>query len=181
MLGEYHYAGLVRDPEYSRKARIGIAEIKIIQNKPLEARKILKKVLEEDPCDVQAKKNMGIAWYVTGDNYTSINILKSLPKCDDDINDINYNIAKAYYKIEKNDTALQYLQNNPLPAAKPSRVKLIWLQNTHLHHCMKITICHHPTEVQTQENTKKQAARFIITSSRISGRSLHLKRRSTAI
>lgn len=118
VLGEYYYSGLIRDPEYSRKARIGIAEIKIIRNKPLVARKILNKVLEEDPCDVQAKKNLAISWYTTGDNYTSIKILKSLPKDDEDINDINYNLAKAYYKIEKNDTALEYLQNNPLQSAK---------------------------------------------------------------
>lgn len=118
VLGEYHYAGLIRDPEYSRKARIGIAEIKIIQNKPLVARKILNRVLEEDPCNVQAKKNLAISWYTTGDNYNSIKILKSLPKDDDDINDINYNLAKAYYKIERNDTALEYLENNPLKSAK---------------------------------------------------------------
>lgn len=118
VLGEYHYASLIKDPEYSRKARIGIAEIKIIQNKPLVARKILKKVLEEDPCNVQAKKNLAISWYTTGDNYNSIKILKSLPKDDEDINDINYNLAKAYYKIERNDTALEYLQNNPLQSAK---------------------------------------------------------------
>lgn len=117
-LGLYHYTGLIRDPEYSRKARIGIAEIKIIQNKPLVARKILNRVLEEDPCNVQAKKNLGISWYTTGDNYNSIKILKSLPKDDDDIDDINYNLAKAYYKIEKNDTALEYLENNPLQSAK---------------------------------------------------------------
>lgn len=118
VLGEYHYTGLIRDPEYSRKARIGIAEIKIIQNKPLVARKILNRVLEEDPCNIQAKKNLAISWYTTGDNYNSIKILKSLPKNDDDINDINYNLAKAYYKIERNDTALEYLKNNPLKSAK---------------------------------------------------------------
>lgn len=118
VLGEYHYAGLINDPEYSRKARIGIAEIKIIQNKPLVARKILNRVLEEDPYNVQAKKNLAISWYTTGDNYNSIKILKSLPKDDDDIDDINYNLAKAYYKIERNDTALEYLQNNPLQGAK---------------------------------------------------------------
>lgn len=118
VLGEYHYAGLIKDSEYSRKARIGIAEIKIIQNKPLVARKILNRVLEEDPCNVQAKKNLAISWYTTGDNYNSIKILKSLPKDDADINDINYNLAKAYYKIERNDTALEYLENTPLKSAK---------------------------------------------------------------
>lgn len=113
VLGEYYYEGLVKDPEYSTKARIGIAEIKIIQNQALQARKILNRVLSEDPTNVQAKKNLAISWYVTGDNYKSINILKSLPKDDADINDINYNLAKAYYKIERNDTALDLLENNP--------------------------------------------------------------------
>lgn len=113
VLGEYYYEGLVRDPEYSIKARIGIAEIKIIQNNALQARKILNRVLAEDPTNVQAKKNLAISWYVTGDNYKSIDILKSLPRDDADINDINYNLAKAYYKIERNDTALDLLENNP--------------------------------------------------------------------
>lgn len=118
VLGEYHYQGLVNDPEYSTKARIGIAEIKIIKNKPLQARKILNRVLAEDPENVQAKKNLAISWYTTGDNLTSIKILKSLPKDDDDINDINYNLAKAYYKIERNDLALDVLENNPQENAK---------------------------------------------------------------
>lgn len=118
VLGEYHYHGLINDSEYSRKARIGIAEIKIIQNKPLQARKILNRVLEEDPENIQAKKNLAISWYTTGDNYTSIKILKSLPKDDDDINEINYNLAKAYYKIERNDVALNLLENNPQKNAK---------------------------------------------------------------
>lgn len=118
VLGEYYYQGLVNDPEYSTKARIGIAEIKIIKNKPLQARKILNGVLAEDPGNVQAKKNLAISWYTTGDNLTSIKILKSLPKDDDDINDINYNLAKAYYKIERNDLALDVLENNPQENAK---------------------------------------------------------------
>lgn len=127
VLGEYHYSGLIKDPEYSRKARIGIAEIKIIQNKPLVARRILNRVLEEDPCNVQAKKNLAISWYTSGDNYNSIKILNSLPKDDEDIDDINYNLAKAYYKIERNDTALEYLQNNPLQSAKTlkSEIKMV--------------------------------------------------------
>lgn len=127
LLGEYHYHELVRDSEYSRKARIGIAEIKIIQNKPLQARKILNRVLEEDPCNIQAKKNLAISWYTTGDNYKSIKILKSLPNDDDEINDIKYNLAKAYYKIERNDVALDLLENNPLKDAKTLRgeIKMI--------------------------------------------------------
>lgn len=127
LLGDYHYHELVRDPEYSRKARIGIAEIKIIQNKPLQARKILNRVLEEDPCNLQAKKNLAISWYTTGDNYKSLKILKSLPCDDDEINDIKYNMAKAYYKIERNDVALDLLENNPLKDAKTLRgeIKMI--------------------------------------------------------
>lgn len=127
ILGEYHYHELVRDSEYSRKARIGIAEIKIIQNKPLQARKILNRVLEEDPCNLQAKKNLAISWYTTGDNYESLKILKSLPCDDDEINDVKYNLAKAYYKIERNDVALDLLENNPLKDAKTLRgeIKMI--------------------------------------------------------
>lgn len=124
LLGEHHYHELVNDCEYSRKARIGIAEIKIIKNKPLQARKILNRVIEEDPCNLQAKKNLAISWYTTGDNYKSIKILKSLPCDDDEINDVKYNMAKAYYKIERNDVALDLLENNPLKDAKTLRGEL---------------------------------------------------------
>lgn len=124
ILGEYHYHGLINDPEYSIKARIGIAEIRIIQDKPLQARKILNRVLAEDPENIQAKKNMAVSRYVTGDNLTAIKILKELPKDDPDVNDINYNLAKAYYKIERNDLALDLLENNPQENAKTLRAEI---------------------------------------------------------
>lgn len=124
ILGEYHYQGLVNDPEYSIKARIGIAEIRIIQDKPLQARKILNKVLAEDPENIQAKKNMAISRYTTGDNLTAISILKELPKDDPDISDINYNLAKSYYKIDRNDLALDLLENNPQENAKTLRAEI---------------------------------------------------------
>lgn len=118
VLSEYLYNDLMSETEYTNKAKIGIAEIKIIQDKPLQARVLLNNVLRDDPNDVQAKKNLAISWYTTGDNLTAIKILKKLPKNDDDINDINYNLAKAYYKIERNDVALDLLKDNPQENAK---------------------------------------------------------------
>lgn len=115
---EYYFAEslyneFICNPEYSNKAKIGIAEIKISEDKPLKARPLLRDVLDNDPNNVEAKKNLAISYYSTGDNYKSINILKKLPKDDDDISDINYNLAKAYDKIERKDIALDLLNNNP--------------------------------------------------------------------
>lgn len=117
-LAESLYEPFVCDSEYSNKAKIGLAEIKISENKPEKARPILRDVLDNDPWNVQAQKNLAISYYSTGDNYTSINILKKLPKNDDDIDDINYNLAKAYNSIERRDIALNLLENNPLDRAR---------------------------------------------------------------
>lgn len=115
ILAEQLYSQFIFDPEYSSKAKVGIAEIKISQGQPLASRQILENVLAQDPYDVQAKKNLAITYYSTGDNYKSIQILKQLPKDD---TDVNYNLAKAYYKIERNDLALDLLENNPQENAK---------------------------------------------------------------
>lgn len=117
-LAEELYEPFTCDPEYSNKAKIGLAEIKISENKPEKARPLLRDVLDNDPWNVQAKKNLAISYYSTGDNYTSINILKKLPKDDDDIDNINYNLAKAYNTIERRDIALNLLENNPLDRAQ---------------------------------------------------------------
>lgn len=118
VLAEKLYCQFIFDPEYSNKAKVGIAEIKISQGKPLASRKILESVLENDPCNIQARKNLAITYYSTGDNYKSIEILKQLPTKD---TDVNYNLAKAYYKIERNDLALNLLENNPQENAKTLR------------------------------------------------------------
>lgn len=115
ILGEYLYTQLLSEPEYTNKAKIGIAEIKIIQGKTFEARTLLKNVLRDDPENIQAKKNVAISYFSTGDNYKSIKILKKLPQDDPDI---NYNLAKAYNQIERKDVALDLLANNPQENAK---------------------------------------------------------------
>lgn len=115
ILAERLYSQFIFDPEYSNKAKVGIAEIKISQGKPLASRQILENVVAKDPGDIQAKKNLAITYYSTGDNYKSIEILKQLPRDD---TDVNYNLAKAYYKIERNDRALDLLENNPQENAK---------------------------------------------------------------
>lgn len=109
------YKQLLCDPEFSNKAKIGLAEIQISKDNPLKARKILCNVLKNDPENVQAKKNLGISYYSTGDNYKSIQILEPLPKDD---SDISYNLAKAYNKIERRDTVLELLKDNPQDNAK---------------------------------------------------------------
>lgn len=121
-LAECMYNQLLNDSEYSDKARIGIAEIRISQDKPLKARKILNCVLEHDPENIQAKKNLAISWYVTGDNLTAIKILKKLPKDD---TDVTYNLAKAYNKIERNDLALDLLECNPQDNAQELRKEIL--------------------------------------------------------
>lgn len=110
ILAEKLYWPFLCDPEYSNRAKIGIAEIRISQGKPLEARKILENLLANNPEDVQAEKNLAITYFSTGDNYKSIKILETLPKDD---TDVTYNLAKAYNKIERNGTALELLENNP--------------------------------------------------------------------
>lgn len=114
-LAECLYSQFIFDPEYSNRAKIGIAEIKISQGKPLASRQLLESVIAKNPCDVQAQKNLAITYFSTGDNYKAIEILKQLPKSD---TDVNYNLAKVYYKIERNDLALDLLKNNPQENAK---------------------------------------------------------------
>lgn len=109
------YKQLLCDPEFSNKSKIGLAEIQISKNKPEKAIKILNNVLANDPENVQAKKNLGISYFSMGDNLKSIKILNALPKDD---SDITYNLAKAYNKIERNDMALDLLENNPQENAK---------------------------------------------------------------
>lgn len=109
------YYQLLDDPEFSNKSKIGLAEIDITDNEPLKARKILNNVLRNDPENVQAKKNLAISFYSTGDNLKSIKILKTLPQDD---SDITYNLAKAYNKIERKDLALELLRENTQDNAK---------------------------------------------------------------
>lgn len=116
------YRQLLCDPEFSNKSKVGLAEIQISENKPEKAIKILDNVLENDPENIQAKKNLGISYYSMGDNYKSINILKTLPQDD---TDVNYNLAKAYNKIERNDVALDLLKNNPQDNAKVLKGELL--------------------------------------------------------
>lgn len=116
------YEQLIKDPEFSNKSQIGLAEIQIEQDNPLKARAMLKKVLRNDPQNVQAKKNMAIAYYSTGDNLTSIKILEPLPRED---TDINYNLAKAYNQIERSDVALDLLKNNPQKNAKALKGEIL--------------------------------------------------------
>lgn len=116
------YRQLLCDSEFSNKSKIGLAEIQISQNKPEKAIKILNNVLENDPENVQAKKNLGISYFSMGDNYKSINILKRLPQDD---TDVNYNLAKAYNKIERNDIALDLLKNNPQGNAKTLKGEIL--------------------------------------------------------
>lgn len=114
-LAQTLYKQLLKDCEFSNKAKIGLAEIQIEKDKPLKAIKILNNVLANDPENVQAKKNLGISYYSMGDNLKSIKILEPLPKDD---TDINYNLAKAYNGIERKDIALELLQNNPQENAR---------------------------------------------------------------
>lgn len=116
------YRGLLDDPEYSNKSKIGLAEIQIEKDKPLKARAILNNVLRNDPENIQAKKNLAIAYVSTGDNLTSIKILESLPTDD---SDINYNLAKAYNNIERKDTALELLKDNPQDNAKALKSEIL--------------------------------------------------------
>lgn len=109
------YRQLLCDPEFSNKAKIGLAEIQIEKNKPEKAIRILNNVLANDPENVQAKKNLGISYFSMGDNLKSIKILDALPKDD---SDVTYNLAKAYNKIERKDLALDLLENNPQENAK---------------------------------------------------------------
>lgn len=109
------YRQLLCDSEFSNKARIGLAEIQISEDKPLKARKILNNVLQNDPENVQAKKNLAITYFSTGDNLTSISILEKLPTDD---TDVGYNLAKAYNGIERKDKALALLKGNPQDNAK---------------------------------------------------------------
>lgn len=115
VLAEKLYNSFVYDADYSSKAKIGIAEIRISQGEPIEARKILENVLVCDPRNIQAKKNLGITYYSTGDNYKSIKILRELPQDD---SDISYNLAKAYNKIDRCDKVLELLKDNPQENAK---------------------------------------------------------------
>lgn len=112
---QYLYYQLLNDPEFSNKSKISLAEIDITDNEPLKARKILNNVLRNDPENIQAKKNLAISFYSTGDNLKSIKILKTLPQDD---SDITYNLAKAYNKIERKDLALDLLRDNTQDNAK---------------------------------------------------------------
>lgn len=116
------YKCLLCDPEYSNKSKIGLAEIQISKDKPLKARKILENVLQNDPENIQAKKNLAISYYSTGDNFKSIKILETLPSDD---SDINYNLAKAYNKIERKDVALGLLKGNPQTNAKALKGEIL--------------------------------------------------------
>lgn len=109
------YSQLLNDPEYSNKAKIGLAEIQITENNPLKAREILKTVLQNEPENVDARKNMAISYYSTGDNFKSIEILEKLPKDD---SDVTYNLAKAYDGIERKDIALELLNDSTQENAK---------------------------------------------------------------
>lgn len=121
-IAQCFYRQLLDDSEYSNKAKIGIAEIRVSQNKPLESRKILENVLANEPGNVQASKNMAITYFSTGDTYKAIKILKSLPQDD---TDVNYNLAKAYNKIERNDIALDLLEGNPQENAKTLKGEIL--------------------------------------------------------
>lgn len=116
------YRQLLNDCEYSNKAQIGLAEIQISKNKPLKARKILNCVLANDPENIQAKKNLAISYFSTGDNLKSIKILEKLPTDD---SDINYNLAKAYNGIERKDKALEILRDNPQDNAKTLKGEIL--------------------------------------------------------
>lgn len=116
------YRQLLDDPEYSNKSKIGLAEIQIEKDKPLKARAILNKVLKNDPENVQAKKNLAITYFSTGDNFKSIKILEKLPTDD---SDISYNLAKAYNGIERRDTALKLLKGNPQKNAKALKSEIL--------------------------------------------------------
>lgn len=109
------YRQIINDPEYTNKAKIGLAEIEIEKDNPLNAIKILNNVLANDPQNVQAKKNLGISYYSMGDNLKSIKILEPLPKDD---TDVVYNLAKAYNGIDRQDIALDLLKDNPQENAK---------------------------------------------------------------
>lgn len=121
-VAQHLYEQLVYNQEFGDKARIGLAEIQISKDKPLKARDILEGVLENDPQNIQAKKNLAISYYSTGDNFKSIKILETLPKDD---SDINYNLAKAYNGIERKDTALELLDGNPQKNAKELKGKIL--------------------------------------------------------
>lgn len=116
------YGQLLCDCEYSNKSKIGLAEIQIEKDKPLKARSILKKVLKDDPENIQAKKNLAITYYSTGDNFKSIDILEKLPMDDPDT---SYNLAKAYNRIERNDTALNLLRDNTQKNAKVLKSEIL--------------------------------------------------------
>ena len=121
-LAQILYRKLLKDCEFSNKAKIGLAEIQIEKDKPLKAIKILNNVLANDPNNIQAKKNLGISYFSMGDNLKSIKILKPLPKDD---SDINYNLAKAYNGIERKDIALELLKDNPQENAKALKGEIL--------------------------------------------------------
>lgn len=116
------YGQLLNDPEYSNKAKIGLAEIQITENKPLKAREILKTVLQNEPENVDARKNMAISYFSTGDNFKSIEILEKLPKDD---SDVTYNLAKAYDGIERKDIALELLNDSTQENAKALQKQIL--------------------------------------------------------
>lgn len=121
-MSDFYYGKLVSDPEYNHKAQIGMAEVQIIQDKPLQARHMLNNILAESPCDIQAQKNLAITYFSTGDNFKSIRILEKLPQNDPDI---TYNLAKAYNGIERRDVALDLLRDNPQKNAQELKETII--------------------------------------------------------
>lgn len=114
-LAQSLYKQTLSDPEYTNKAKIGLAEIEIEKDQPIKAIKILNNVLADDPDNIQAKKNLGISYFSMGDNLKSIKILKTLPKDD---TDVIYNLAKAHNGIDRQDIALELLRDNPQENAK---------------------------------------------------------------
>lgn len=115
ILAQKLYKQIINIPEYTNKAKIGLAEIEIEKDQPVNAIRILNSVLADEPKNIQAKKNLGIAYYSMNDNLKSIKILESLPKDD---SDVVYNLAKAYNGIDRQDIALNLLEGNPQENAK---------------------------------------------------------------
>lgn len=117
---EKYYKAAMKSSEYSKEAQIGLAYLKVDRFKIMEARKIFQDVLETSPDSYEAQLGLAQTYISTEDFQKGLAILNKLPQNDE----VKYEKANAYYKMEMFDSASKQIEGNKLAKARPLKADI---------------------------------------------------------
>ena len=111
---EEFYKLMLSSPEYKNRALLGLAEVNLAERNLKQSKDLYNRLLIEDPQNIAAMFGLAQVDMAMDNYHKAITLLKRLPPSDE----INYQLALSYNKIDRPDLALKLLKNNCLAQSR---------------------------------------------------------------